>query len=439
VIGVGEVVLFGLVGFLVGTATGLVPGLHVNNAALIFVSSVPLLASVSVPVEGIEVILVAASVSHTFFDIVPSVLVGAPEPSTALTVLPGHRLLMEGRAEEAVRLSALGSGGAVALSLVLVVPVKDVFVEIYDALLPFIGWVLLIIAAVMVVSEEGEAGVFEVASGRNAFGAKFWATVVLVLSGVLGYVALRGSSLGAVSSLFGPEVSVLFPVLTGLFGSSTLLLSLATGSVPPEQSSEVEGLPWDEVSRSIFGGTLSGTLVGWFPGVTSAQAAVLAEQLSGGDVGGESSRIYLVSVSAVNSANAVFTLVALYAIGRTRSGVTAALSDLVQVSDWRGGLPPLLAAALLGASVSALLSFLVLSKESARLISVLTSFDYRYVSVAVLGALAAASLVFTGVFGFQVLLVGTFVGVLPPLLGVRRTHCMGCLLLPVAGYFFGLR
>jgi len=39
----------------------------------------------------------------------PSIFLGAPEADTALAVLPGHALLMEGRGEEAVRLSAIGS------------------------------------------------------------------------------------------------------------------------------------------------------------------------------------------------------------------------------------------------------------------------------------------------------------------------------------------
>ncbi len=51
----------------------------------------------------------AASTVHSFVDFVPSVFIGAPDPDEALSVLPGHRLLMEGRGMAAVRAAAVGS------------------------------------------------------------------------------------------------------------------------------------------------------------------------------------------------------------------------------------------------------------------------------------------------------------------------------------------
>jgi len=42
---------------------------------------------------------------------------------------------------------------------------------------------------------------------------------------------------------------------------------------------------------------------------------------------------------------------------------------------------------------------------------------------------------FTGFIGLLVLLVATFIGLLPVLWGVRRSHCMGVLLIPILLYF----
>ncbi|MBS1262980.1 MAG: hypothetical protein MAG715_00146 [Methanonatronarchaeales archaeon] len=437
-----EVVLFASAGFSIGVFTGLIPGLHVNNAALLLASSVPALASASVPPEAIAVMIVAAAVSHTFLDIVPSVLVGAPEPSTALAVLPGHRLLMEGRASEAIRLSALGSGAAVFLALLLALPIKLLFEEIYPEILPYLGWLLLLVSAIMVVSETGDPGPFEVPSRSSALKARGWALGLFLLSGCLGYVALRGDSLGAPQPLLGVDASILFPLLTGLFGTSTVVLSLASDTDPPNQSADPVGLPRRVAARSIAGGTLSGTLVGWLPGVTSAQAAVLAGELSGEKLtpnAPEGARSYIVSVSAVNSSNAVFTLVALYTIGRARSGAMVAFEDVVPVSAWAGGLPPLLGASLMVVAVSGFLSYITLVGASDPLSRTMSSLNYRYLSLAVLVALSSAAFLLTGFFGLQVLAVATAMGLLPPKLGVRRTHLMGCLLLPIMMFFFGLR
>lgn len=439
--GLIAVLVLASTGFLIGVLTGLVPGLHVNNAALLLASA-PLLALLPVSPEGAAVLIVAASVSHTFFDIVPSVLVGAPEPSTSLAVLPGHRLLMEGRAGEAIRLSAVGSGGAVVVALLLVLPVKLVFECLYSVVAPHLGWVLLFIVVVMLLSERGEPDVFGVRDRWDGVVARGRAVLVFLLAGVLGFVALRGDALGAMSSPVGVEVSVLFPLLTGLFGTSTIVMSLWGSARPPAQGETPVGVSRGEAARSVVSGSVAGSVVGWLPGVTAAQAAVLAAVASGGRVSeseGSGARSYLLSVSAVNSANAVFTLVALFTIGRARSGVMAAFQDLVDVVQWSSGLPRVLMAALLAVAFSGLLSFVVLTRASGVLASRFSDVSYDRVSVAVVVALVVGSLVTTGFFGLQVLVVGTVLGMVPPLLGVRRTHLMGCLLLPVMLYFFGLR
>jgi putative membrane protein len=45
------------------------------------------------------------------------------------------------------------------------------------------------------------------------------------------------------------------------------------------------------------------------------------------------------------------------------------------------------------------------------------------------------SLVFGGILGLIVLATSTFIGMLAPLINVKRSHAMGCLLLPVILFF----
>ena len=102
---------FSLIGVLLGTATGIIPGIHPNNVALILLSLLPALShplSVFLPAAPVLLasLLIAASITHTFLSFIPAAFVGAPEGDTALCVLPAHHLLLEGRAYEAVRLSA---------------------------------------------------------------------------------------------------------------------------------------------------------------------------------------------------------------------------------------------------------------------------------------------------------------------------------------------
>ncbi|MEA1957159.1 MAG: tripartite tricarboxylate transporter permease, partial [Euryarchaeota archaeon] len=132
-------VAFSMLGVLLGTITGLVPGFHPNNVAFILLAISPailaklhFLNALVVHSETTILVLVAsiilaASVAHTFLNFIPAAFIGAPEGDTALCVLPAHQLLLEGRAYEATVLSATGSFGAVVFSFLLLVPFYFVF------------------------------------------------------------------------------------------------------------------------------------------------------------------------------------------------------------------------------------------------------------------------------------------------------------------------
>jgi putative membrane protein len=113
-----------LAGYILGVVSGLVPGIHTNNFALILLAFSPFLSEKGLPVVCVASMILANSISHTFHDIIPSIFLGAPGEDTALAVLPGHTLLLEGHGPQAVRLSALGSAGSVVLSMLTVIPLS---------------------------------------------------------------------------------------------------------------------------------------------------------------------------------------------------------------------------------------------------------------------------------------------------------------------------
>lgn len=124
-----SILLFAIAGSLIGCVTGLVPGLHVNTIALLFLSVTssffPFLSSFgSNPYLILSSLIVAASLSHTFLNIIPSTFIGAPEEDTALVLLPAHAMLLEGNGYKAISLSAIGSLGAVLFSFLILIPFR---------------------------------------------------------------------------------------------------------------------------------------------------------------------------------------------------------------------------------------------------------------------------------------------------------------------------
>jgi len=193
-----ELLLALLLGILAGVITGLTPGLHINLVAVILLSSSAFLLRFFSPLV-LAGFIIAMSITHTFTDFIASIYLGAPDDDTALAVLPGHVLLLEGKGYEAVKLTVVGSLlcllGTVALVPFLIVAVPFIF----EALRPYIGYLLIGIASFMILHEKNLSG-------------KFWALMVFLLSGVLGLLTF---------SL--PQIKdPLFPLFSGLFGISTM-------------------------------------------------------------------------------------------------------------------------------------------------------------------------------------------------------------------------
>src|SRR5262245_38030147 len=114
-----------LAGACLGMLAGLVPGLHVNNVAQgavagrgLFMIGMGWVAGTASGDPEVAypacAFLVGAALGHSFTDEIPAVFLGAPNPETALSVLPGHRLLMAGHGTAAVRAAAKGSALGVA-------------------------------------------------------------------------------------------------------------------------------------------------------------------------------------------------------------------------------------------------------------------------------------------------------------------------------------
>ncbi|TLZ52184.1 MAG: hypothetical protein E6K18_03400 [Methanobacteriota archaeon] len=286
----GLILLLSLLGTVAGLATGLVPGIHVNNVALLVLAASPaILGSLEASVGGEGVLLlaaflVAASAAHGMSSLLPSVFLGAPDEDTALSVLPGHRLLVQGRGYEAVLLAARGALLATFLAIPMLLPFRLLLgspVNGYAKLRPVLPLVLLLLV-VLLVAMEGRSS--EEPSRRLR--KRAWAVGLLLLAGLLGWIVLRP---GVLEDAWVPVPVaggslILFPLFTGLFGLPTLLMAARTrGRLPPQILGPADPLPDWRRTRAVLSGTLAGAAVSWFPGLGGSNATVVAQLLAGGE------------------------------------------------------------------------------------------------------------------------------------------------------------
>ncbi len=433
------VVFASSLGSLLGSATGLVPGLHTNNVAAVLLALAAGAGDASLPVSCA---VMSCAVAHTLAAAVPGIFLAAPKGESVLAMLPGHRLLKAGMGAEALRLHVGGCLGALAISMAILVPLRCLLappVGLHAALLPWLGPSLLLGCALMVLME----GVRErpSSSGLRGWRATAVAAGLLLTSAALGELAVFDDS----ALLAGAGIG---PLFVGLFGLPTLLHAMLD---PPAKGTEpVVAATADVVGdddgghprglahwRVVVRGSLVGALVGWFPGTSSGQATMLAVVRSGtkGEGGLEGARRYVLGVAAVGTANVVFNLAALATFLRVRSGAAAAVGGLMAWTEapWVGTLPPVDVSALLLAmaiGVSIATPIVLMGGRLAGAAAPLLS-DGR-VLLLVAAALAALCVLPGGARAALVLVAATSLGMLPPMLGVMRVHLMGAMTVPVA-------
>lgn len=398
-----EILFFSLFGCFLGILTGIVPGLHVNSISLLLVP----LALATNP-YFIAVTIIAMAISHTLWDFIPSLFLGSPEEATALSVLPGHKLLLEGHGLEALYLTVVGGLFSVFLAFILFPVFVFLIPLFYQNIHLYIHWVLLAIAIVLILSERKPRRILQ-------------SFFVFLMSGFLGYMALNFYIL--------PSYILLFPIFTGLFGMNNLLISLHKKTKIPEQNLSFPDIPKIMSISGIVKGLVSGVIVGTLPGIGASQATILTQQITRR----KNNREFLISIGAINTIVALFSLISLYTISKPRSGAAIVVQRIIGDFGFNE-LLLLLGVAVFAAGIS---SFLLL-KSMRKLVAGLQKINYTKLTTTTIIFLILLTVFFAGPIGLFMLWISTSIGLLAPLFGVRRSAAMGCLMFPLILFYAGV-
>ncbi|MBU0627942.1 MAG: tripartite tricarboxylate transporter permease [Nanoarchaeota archaeon] len=392
-----------LCGVAAGIITGLTPGIHVNLVSALLVGFSGYLLGITSGLT-LAVFIVAMGITHTFLDSIPSIFLGAPDSDMVLAVLPGHRLLLEGKGYEAVKLTVIGSLISLLATIWMIPFMLPVVPKLYLFIQPFVGYLLVFVVVFMIWKEKKMNKVF-------------WAVFVFFVSGILGILVL------GMPNLEQP----LFPLLSGLFGVSALITSLIQDTKIPKQSiTETIKVKFGAKVKAIIAAVFSGSLTGLLPGVGAAQAAVIATELVG-EIGVYA---FMIMIGGINTVNFTFSLVTFFTLSKARNGAVVAIMEIVKGISFEQ-LIVLIFAALIAGGIAAYLALFFAKVFSKFIVKV----NYKLVSICVIGFIFMISVYFSGFLGVLILVTSTAVGIIPALTGVKRSNAMGCLLLPVIIYF----
>lgn len=405
-----ELVFACFIGILIGTLTGMIPGIHVNTAgAILFASSAFLLGFLSP--EFLCVLMVSMSIAHALTEFVPSMLLGVPQEGTATSILPGHRMVLQGRSKEVIRIVAVGGFGAIVITI-LMMPVFAVALPFLHELTKPYTWIILLSASVYLT--------YALTNSKRDFA---WSLLLFLLSGILGWAIFQTPISSGVS---------LMCIFSGLFGISTILFSLNDNSTIPHQNSFYElNIDFNKF-KSIFAGGITGAILGFLPGFGPAQGTVIAQAASGTNDNSEDDTVnFLLATSGLNISDCLFSLMAIYIIGNPRSGIAVYMSYLI--SDMSiSHLVIFIFASLIAVSISLILC-LKLGDSFSKLMG---GVDYRKLSIAVIILQIGILYIFTLYYKVPIfymtlaLITSTALGMLPHYIGVGKSHLMGVLIVP---------
>ncbi len=550
-------------GAILGTFTGLIPGFHVNNVALIAVSLTPIAIGIGLPLDIIAGMIVSCGMVHTFLNYIPSALVGAPDDNMALALLPGHRMLVTGQAAQGVAYSARGSQMGMIMAIPLLVVARLLFgdnpgLNWFEGSRDILPWLLLSISSFLLLTEttrlpwpsilqkatswmriplpkpirvsfpifayryEREWDAIDLRLGNSSRKAGiFVALCFFLLSGFYGWAVFE---LPARSPVGMPSATLLMPSLAGLFGIANLIDIYVTTSEMPKQEPNWELPPMKPLAIPTFLSAVVSSVMAILPGMTAAQATVVVmsmrniagrlrdpnfipadfeyspsnrdmtpeemlaerrklfmEEIGGGPIEHDDSEVItntseqenfeetvltdfeelieiaentsesfdenektstqdlevIAVLSSVNTAVTVMVLGFLYMVGRPRSGAALALNMIYPIDIWGTLEPPSDFVRLVAITIIAgLFSVPVMIKLSKGMLKLHELIPLRTMVISVIVFVSALVWFSTGFIGLGVLVIGTLMGLMPPRIGIRRSHGMGIILVPIMVYTF---
>jgi len=396
-----EIIIALIIGISIGTITGLIPGIHINLVA-VFLLAISVSLSPFFPPIALVVFIISLSLTHIFVDFIPTIFLGAPDEDTSLSILPGHVMLINGKGYEAVILSITGALIGIFILIPLILPFIYLLPIIYPYIQRIISIILILIIIIMIFFEKGK-------------NKKLYTLIIVILSGFLGYASLN-------QNLKDP----LLPLLTGLFGSSSLITSITKKqTLPIQEIIKLKNIYRDlkkfSFVKSISASLIASPICSFLPSLGSSQAATIGSYV----ISDLDRKEFLILIGIVNTLVMSLSFVILYSINKSRTGSAVAVNKLIPLIS-TGSLFIIIIAIIIS-SIAAFIISIFIAKYFSRLI---TKLSYTKLSIAILIFLTIIITIFAGWLGLIIYITSTALGISCILLGVKRTSLMGCLLIP---------
>ncbi len=416
-----------LAGTVMSSVISLLPALHIYNllGGLVLLLYGLQDTGFTIPPGIYLPFMTGLIVGWSMLNTIPSILLGAPDESAMFTVMPGQKLLMQGRGFEAVMVTAVGGLAGVFLLVGIFAPLAPrVLPLVRQVLTPHLHWVLWVVITYILISEWPKGGHWGPAGWRKFLDA--WRSLgagllTFTLSSLLGFLLLYRSPVRVESAFQN-----ILPAFVGLFAVPWCLFNLLSASEIPRQyvavSIEVEA---DRILWGTVAGGLGGGFAAFFPIITGGVGGLLA----GHATAQRDERVFLLSQGVSKLVYYAGAFLMFFVPGlRLRRGGAAWMLHSLYLPQSAGDYLMILGAMALAGGVS----FLMTPALARWTIRFMERANYRIASAVALLIAVILVGILTGAAGLFIMAVATGIGSLPVLFGSRRLNCLGLLLVPMA-------
>jgi len=235
-------------------------------------------------------------------------------------------------------------------------------------------------------------------------------------------VALLAGSLGVLSfKIPVNQQYILLPVFTGLFAVPAVLRTMGErDSLPSQKKPEIKT---EVAAKGGVLGFIAGVIAGVFPGLGAAASTSFLSPLMD-----DSEKEFLAGMGGVNTTDILMSFLAVFILGKARSGASVALKSLSEIRAPEVFF--LMGGSILAVSVSAPIALMV----SARFVAMLEKISVRAVLFVVLLVIFGSTVYLTGFLGLLILFTASSIGYSSILAGERKL-CMAVLLVPSILFF----
>ena len=394
-----DFVLAIVAGLIIGTITGITPGIHINTITAILVGNLSFFSFLSI--NSLIAFIVSLAITHTILDFIPSILTGATDEESFLSVLPGHEMLIKGKGREAILLVLLGAVTAIPLIIIITFPFIKLIPIIYENIIYFIPFILIFISLYTIIREK-----------------KIWTALIVFLgTGILGYASLNS-----------PVENPLLPLLGGLFGASSIIISLNQKiSIPSQEPISFKNLKWikKDYTKSLIGSLISSPFCSFLPAIGSGHAATISSEIVP-----QSRKGFLIMLGTINIIVMTLSFVTLYTLDKTRTGAAAAIKIIVDNLD-KSDLILIVVMSIVSIIITSIIALFVTNI----FIKIIEKVNYKKVSICMLSILLTAVIILSNLQGIIVFVTSTAWGIFAIKSNIRRINMMGCLLFPTIIFY----